>query len=44
MPIFYFPLKNAIDTHKITIQKSGGGTLEILDIHRLESILDAYTK
>ena len=35
----YFDTEEAIKLHKLTIEKSGGGTMEILDKGRLDSFL-----
>ncbi|BCG63325.1 MAG: death on curing protein [Methyloprofundus sp.] len=40
MTIIYLTLDQAINIHKNTVEVSGGGTFEHLDIHRLESVLD----
>jgi death-on-curing protein len=40
MNIVYIPLPNAIEIHEKTVQVSGGGTLEQLDMGRLESVLE----
>ena len=39
MPIIYLNLEQAIITHQNTVRVSGGGTLEHLDLGKLESIL-----
>lgn len=36
----YLSIQNAIDTHELTVEKSGGGTLGVLEIDKLESVLD----
>ena len=40
MTIVYLTLDQALETHKKTVEVSGGGTLEHLDIGKLESVLD----
>lgn len=40
MPITYLTLDQAIGIHKNTVEVSGGGTFEHLDIYQLESVLD----
>lgn len=40
MAIVYLTLEQAIETHERTVEVSGGGTLEHLDMGRLESVLD----
>lgn len=37
--IIYITSEEAKSTHERTIQHSGGGTLEVLDFERLESVL-----
>lgn len=39
MSIIYPTIEQAIETHKKTVEVSGGGTLEQLDIGKLESVL-----
>ncbi|PIR24815.1 MAG: type II toxin-antitoxin system death-on-curing family toxin [Deltaproteobacteria bacterium CG_4_10_14_0_2_um_filter_43_8] len=39
MAILYLTLEQAIETHRKTIEVSGGGTLQHLDMGKLESIL-----
>lgn len=39
MEIIYITLEQAIETHRLTVEKSGGGALGHLDIGRLESVL-----
>ncbi len=39
MPIIYLNIEQAIITHQNTVRVSGGGTLEHLDLGKLESIL-----
>jgi death-on-curing protein len=36
----YLTLEQAISTHRLTVEKSGGGTIGVLDIHTLESVLE----
>ena len=40
MAIVYLTLEQAIETHKKTVEVSGGGTLEHLDLGKLESVLE----
>lgn len=40
MALTYITLENAIETHRKTVDVSGGGTLETLDMGRLESVLE----
>ncbi len=40
MALTYITLENAIETHRKTVEVSGGGTLETLDMGRLESVLE----
>lgn len=40
MPLVYLTIEQAIDIHRKTVEVSGGGTLEHLDMGRLESVLD----
>ena len=39
MKILYLTIEQAIETHKLTIRVSGGGTDSILDSGKLESVL-----
>ena len=39
MAINYLTIEQAIDTHRLTVEKSGGGTLGVLEIDKLESVL-----
>jgi death on curing protein len=39
MPHIYLTLEQAIRTHALTIEKSGGGTLALLEIDKLDSVL-----
>jgi death-on-curing protein len=36
----YLSLQNAIDTHELTVEKSGGGTLGVLEIDKLDAVLE----
>jgi len=36
----YLTIEHAIATHALTIEKSGGGTLGVLEIDKLASVLD----
>jgi death-on-curing protein len=36
----YLSIENAIDTHGLTVEKSGGGTLGLLEIDKLASVLE----
>jgi death-on-curing protein len=36
----YLTIQNAIDTHSLTVQKSGGGSLGLLEIEKLEAVLE----
>lgn len=36
----YLTIQNALDTHVLTVEKSGGGTLGTLEIEKLESVLE----
>jgi len=38
--MIYIDIKQAIEIHKITVEVSGGGSDEILDAGRLESVLE----
>ena len=38
--IRYLSLSDAIETHRLTVEKSGGGSFEKLDVSRLESALE----
>ena len=40
MVITYLTIEQAIDTHRKTVEVSGGGTLEHLDLGKLESVLE----
>jgi death-on-curing protein len=40
MSLVYITIDNAIEIHRKTVEVSGGGTLEQLDIGKLESILE----
>jgi death-on-curing protein len=40
MAIVYLTIEQALDTHQKTVEVSGGGTLEHLDIGKLESVLE----
>lgn len=40
MTVIYLTLEQAIETHKKTVEVSGGGTLEHLDLGKLESVLE----
>lgn len=40
MAIIYLTLEQAIETHRKTVEVSGGGTLEHLDVGKLESVLE----
>lgn len=35
----YISIEQARDTHALTVEKSGGGTLGVLEIDKLESVL-----
>jgi death on curing protein len=35
----YLTIEQAIDTHALTVEKSGGGALGVLEIDKLESVL-----
>lgn len=35
----YFNIEEALKLHKLTIDKSGGGTYDVLDVGKLESVL-----
>ena len=39
MTVYYLTLEQALDTHQITVQVSGGGALGVLDTAKLESVL-----
>lgn len=39
MPILYITIEQAISTHGLTIEKSGGGAAGTLEIEKLESVL-----
>ena len=36
----YLTIKDAIETHALTVEKSGGGALGVLNIKNLESVLE----
>lgn len=36
----YMSIENAIDTYRVTVDKSGGGTLGLLEIDKLASVLE----
>lgn len=40
MTIIYLTIEQAIDTHRKTVEVSGGGTFEHLDLGKLESVLE----
>lgn len=40
MPIVYLTIEQAITTHQKTVEVSGGGTLEQIEIGKLESVLE----
>lgn len=40
MPLVYLTIEQAIEIHRKTVEVSGGGTLEHLDMGRLESVLE----
>jgi len=40
MALVYLTIDQAIEIHRKTVEVSGGGTLEYLDMGRLESILE----
>jgi len=40
MTVTYLTIEQAIDTHRKTVEVSGGGTLEHLDLGKLESVLE----
>lgn len=40
MAVIYLTIEQAIDTHRKTVEVSGGGTLEHLDLGKLESVLE----
>jgi death on curing protein len=40
MPLVYLTIDHAIEIHRKTVEVSGGGTLEHLDMGRLESVLE----
>jgi death on curing protein len=37
--IVYINIEQAIETHRLTVQVSGGGSLTVIDIGKLESVL-----
>ena len=39
MPYRYLTIEHAIETHALTVEKSGGGTLGVLEIDKLVSVL-----
>jgi len=40
MAVIYLTIEQAIDTHRKTVEVSGGGMLEHLDLGKLESVLE----
>lgn len=40
MPVVYITLEQAIETHRKTVEVSGGGAMGHLDLGRLESVLE----
>ena len=40
MAIIYLTIEQALETHRKTVEVSGGGTLEHLELGKLESVLD----
>jgi len=40
MPYRYLTIEHAIETHALTVEKSGGGSLGVLEIDKLEGVLD----
>jgi len=40
MPYRYLTIEHAIETHALTVEKSGGGALGVLEIDKLESVLN----
>jgi death on curing protein len=40
MPLIYINLEQAIETHRKTVEVSGGGAMGHLDLGRLESVLE----
>ena len=36
----YLTIEAAIETHRLTVEKSGGGTLGVLEIDKLDSVLE----
>jgi death on curing protein len=40
MPYRYISLENAIETHSLTVEKSGGGAMGHLDVGKLGSVLE----
>lgn len=40
MATCYLTIQQAIETHALTVEKSGGGTLGVLEIDKLESVLN----
>ncbi|CAN5806950.1 hypothetical protein BH11VER1_BH11VER1_03310 [soil metagenome] len=39
MPYRYLTIEHALETHALTVEKSGGGTLGVLEIDKLEGVL-----
>ena len=40
MAFRYISIEHAIETHVLTVEKSGGGTVGVLEIDKLESVLE----
>ncbi len=40
MAVIYLTIEQAVETHRNTVKVSGGGTLEHLDLGKLESVLE----
>ncbi|MDD1625512.1 MAG: Fic family protein [Methylococcaceae bacterium] len=40
MAVIYLTIEQAVDTHRKTVEVSGGGTFEHLDVGKLESVLN----
>jgi len=40
MPYHYLTIEEAVQTHKLTVEKSGGGSDGILDVGPLESVIE----
>ena len=40
MVVIYLTIEQAVDTHRKTVEVSGGGTFEHLDVGKLESVLN----